>query len=326
MDELREFLRVVPEPSAPGLAYETAWEDGRRQVEALLSSRKEWPELRNGPDDDSYSAIRLYTSYYGYKKIFNTMNAAFRRPDIRRYPHALRSATFLAELLNIDLYNFIRSSPEANNFEGRIYRSMRVSGENLEDYARVAADKTLGGRYLAAPLSTTSATTTKDKALPFAMRTEYVHADSHALLWDISVHSLDSALLAAYRQSFPHSIVTSLGSVPIRHLSDLPDEGEVMLRSPYFQILRIHREEDSLRGEPLHVVQAVMLNTSRDHITNIATGTGEDKRMRDIFRAMVIASRSARCAEHAESYGLTMDSDYYHNEAAQAYKDFSARI
>jgi hypothetical protein len=41
--------------------------------------------------------------------------------------------------------------------------------------------------------------------------------------------------------------------------------------------------------------------------------------MRDIFRAMATASRSARCAEDAESYGLSADSDNYRRAAAQAH-------
>lgn len=324
MAELTVFLESVPEPSAPRQEHGAIWEDGRRRVEALLSSRKEWPEFRNGPFYDDYSAIRLYTSVYGYKRIFEAMNIAFRAPDLNRYPQALRAIAFLVELLNIDLYNYIRSNAEADNFEGHVYRGMRVSGEDLESYERVTADKAIGNRYLAVPLSMTSASAAKDKALPFAMRTEKTPSDSHALLWDVTIYSLDSALLSAYRQSFPGSVVTSLCSVPIHRLSDLPDENEVLLRGPHFQILRIYRDEDSLRGEPLHVVQAIMLNSNRDHVTAIATDTGEDKQMRDIFRAMAIASRSTRCAEHAESYGLSADADYFRKTATQAYEDFSA--
>ena len=46
--------------------------------------------------------------------------------------------------------------------------------------------------------------------------------------------------------------------------------------------------------------------------------------MRNIFRFMAMASRSTRCAEHAESYGLAADASYYRNAAAQAYAAFSA--
>jgi hypothetical protein len=98
-------------------------------------------------------------------------------------------------------------------------------------------------------------------------------------------------------------------------------ENEVLLRGPFFQIVRMY--EDSLKGEPLHVIQAVMLNSNRDHVTAIASNDGADKRMREIFRDMAVASRSALCAEHAERSGLTADADYYRKEAAQARKGIS---
>jgi hypothetical protein len=324
MDELRTFLKEVPEPPVRSreLGLDAYWEDGRRRVEALLSSRKEWPELRDGPGGDDYSAIRLYTSVYGYLRIFGAMNMAFRASEINKHPQALRAVAFLVELLNIDLYNYIRRTPEADSFEGRVYRGMRVSGQNLNKFSETASDANMEKRYMAVPLSMTSTSASKGKALSFARRTKETAADSHALLLDVLVYSLDPALLAAYRQAFPGSIVTSLCSVPIHRLSDLPED-EVLLRGPFFQIGRMYRDEDSLRDEPLHVVQLIMLNSNRDHVTTVATNTGEDKRMRDIFRAMATASRSTRCAEYAESSGLEADSDYYRNVAALAYAEFS---
>jgi hypothetical protein len=318
MGELRTFLEVVSRSSPLAPELEAYSEDGRRRVEVLLSSRKEWPEFRSGAVEDDYSAIRLYTSIYGYTIMFGAMNTAFRAANINRYPQALRAAAFLVELLNIDLYNYIRANPEADDFEGRVYRGMRVSGNDLDKFADTATNKDMEKRYTAVPLSMTSASLSRSKALPFATRTEKSPIDSHGLLLDVSVYSLDPALLAAYRQAFPGSIVTSLCSVPIHPLSDLPED-EVLLRGPFFQIVRMYRDEDSLRGEPLHVVQAIMLNSNRDHITAVATDTGKDKHMRDIFRAMATASRSARCAEDAESYGLSADSDNYRRAAAQAH-------
>jgi hypothetical protein len=66
-----------------------------------------------------------------------------------------------------------------------------------------------------------------------------------------------------------------------------------------------------------------MLNSNRDHVTAVATDTEDDKNMRDIFRAMVISSRSIKCAEHAESYGLLDDADYYRKAAEEARRDFN---
>jgi hypothetical protein len=150
--ELRTFLGKVPEPSVRSLEeqegvpefsarsreFEAYWDEGRGRVEALLSSRKEWPELRGGPGNDDYSAIRLYTSIYGYMRMFGAMNSAFRRSDITRDPAEIRAVTLLVELLNIDLYSYIRANPEADNFEGRVYRGNRCA-DHSETYG-LAAD------------------------------------------------------------------------------------------------------------------------------------------------------------------------------------------
>ena len=317
-NELKDFVARQPEPKiVPG--REGEWKEAPGLVKTLLSSRKEWPERGDGQGDVGYSAVRLYTSEYGYKKIFEPMNTSFRKRDLAA--EELRAITFLIELLNIDLYRHIHATPEANNFTGRTYRGLRVTSKALDKIRETAAEKNLKNRYVAIPLSMMSASATRQSALKFAERTAR-NNDPHAVLWDISVYGMDPAYLAPYRQAFPDSIVTSLCAVPISNLSYYRDvENEVLLRGPFFQIVRIY--EDSLKDEPLHVIQAVMLNSNRDHVTAIANNEGADKRMREIFRDMAIASRSAQCAEHAERSGLTADADYYRSEAAQARKGFS---
>jgi hypothetical protein len=315
---LKDFVTRQREPEiVPG--REGEWTEGPGLVETLLSSRKEWPERGDGQGDVGYSAVRLYTSEYGYKKVFEPMNITFRKRDLAA--EELRAITFLIELLNIDLYRHIHATPAADNFTGTAYRGLRVTSEALARIRETAADQNLKNRYVAIPLSMMSASSTRQAAIKFAERTAR-NNDPHAVLWDISVYDMAPAYLAAYRQAFPDSIVTSLCAVPISDLSYYRDvENEVLLRGPFFQIVRMY--EDSLKGEKLHVIQAVMLNSNRDHVTAVASNEGADKRMREIFRDMAIASRSARCAEHAERFGLTADADYYRNEAAQARKGFS---
>jgi hypothetical protein len=320
MDELREFVATLPEPKLiPGL--EAEWEQGATWVKELLLSKKEWPELRASQDDD-YNAIRLYTSIYGYVRIFEPMNVKFRDSSLSDREKMLRAITFLVELLNIDLYRYIRSEPGADGFEGHVYRGMRISSKRLDDFARTAADTDLAKRYVTIPLSMMSTSGSRESALRFARRRKSSDSDSRAILWDISVYSLDPVYLAAYRRLFPASIVTSLCAVPVHGLSRYPQEGEVLLRGPFFQLVRMFSDEDSIRGEPLHVIQAIMLNSNRDHVTAVATDTEDDKRMRDIFRAMAISSRSVKCAEQAESYGLLADADYYRETAEKARREF----
>jgi hypothetical protein len=324
MKELGEFVEGAPDPE-PVRGRRAEWKQGPSLIETLLANRKEWPELRDGPDDNDYSAVKLYTSEYGYRKIFSHMNIAFRdRLLTKDHPERLRAITFLVELLNIDLYRYIGRRRAADNFVGRVYRGMRVSSEGLYKFARTASAENLATRYVSIPLYMMSASDTRRKALPFARRTAESSKDSHALLWDISVYSLDPALLVKYKQSYPNSIVTSLCAVPIKKLSPYSSrEREVLLRGPFFQVVRMYTDRDSLKGEPLHVVRAVMLNSNRDHVTAVATNTGEDKRMREIFRDMAIASRSVKCAEYAEFHGQLADAEYYRSAARQASAGFS---
>jgi hypothetical protein len=316
-DELKDFVERQEEPGLiPG--REGEWEEIPGLIKQLLSSRKEWPERGDGQGDAGYSAVRLYTSDYGYKKVFQPMNTSFRSPELTA--EDLRAVTFLVELLNIDLYRHIRATSQANDFTGRTYRGMRVTSEALDKIRETAAADDLKNRYVSIPLSMMSTSNAREPATKFAERTDR-NNNPHALLWDISVYGMDPAYLAAYRRSFPDSIVTSMCAVPINGLSYYRVEDEVLLRGPFFQIVRMY--EDSLQGEPLHVIQAVMLNSSRDHVTAIATNEGEDLRMREIFRDMAIASRSAWCVQHAERSGLTADADYYRSEAARACRGFS---
>jgi hypothetical protein len=319
MGELRDYVMRQREPQiVPG--RESEWKEGPGLVETLLSSRKEWPELGDGENDVGYSAVRLYTSDYCYKKIFEPMNYSFREWNLAGKD--LRALTFLVELLNIDLYRYIHVNSEANDFTGRTYRGMRITSKALAKIRETAADENLKNRYVAIPLSMMSTSRSRQSALKFAERT-VGRDDPHAVLWDVTVYDMNPAYLAAYRKTFPDSIVTSMCAVPVNNLSYFRDiENEVLLRGPFFQIVRVY--EDIFRDEPLHVIQAVTLNSNRDHVTAVATNEGEDERMRKIFRDMAISSRSARCTEHAERLGLTADASYYRNEAAQARARFSA--
>jgi hypothetical protein len=79
-----------------------------------------------------------------------------------------------------------------------------------------------------------------------------------------------------------------------------------------FQILRLTQEEgaDTATG-PVHVIEALMLNSNRDHISAIASDTGKDRHSRNLFRVIIMIQRSMICAQRAESYGLSTDADSY---------------
>ncbi|MFE3638037.1 hypothetical protein [Streptomyces sp. NPDC059168] len=308
MAELRAHMeRVSPDsPGAddPGL-------DG--QLADLFASTKDWADRRvdGGPQPEDYSAVRLYTSDAGYQRIFSTINTAFRTVSLTGDPVALRSAAFLVELLSIDLFNYRHTHRTADNFQGTVYRGMAVTAEELAAFARAAAGP-VEQRYLSVPLAMMSASRSRAKATAFARETARRLPDRRPLLWSIDVAGLPPELLNVYRSAFPESTVTSMCAVPVHGLSEYAYEKEVLLRGPFFQILGMREDDAGGPGRgPMHTIEAVMLNSNRDHVTTIASDEGEDRRARDLFRAIVTLHRAGLCLDYARTRGFDADADFY---------------
>jgi hypothetical protein len=280
------------------------------RADALFSSVKEWSDRQPTPDSDDYSAIRLYTSVTGYTQMFQTINSALREDNFTRKVDALQAAVFLIELLNIDLFNYRGANSHADCFEVCVYRGMCVSAEELKDFL-VVANGPIEQRYLSIPLAMASASTDRDKALIFALEEARRRFDSYPVLWEIHVVGLAPRLLQLYSERFPTSVVTSICAVPIDQLSDYPDENEVLLRGPFFQLLRVREDNRYGADKPLHIVEAVMLTANRDHISSVALGDVDAQQARQVFRTLVAMQRATSCAERAEQYGLSADARSY---------------
>ncbi|KAF8875452.1 hypothetical protein BD779DRAFT_1804618 [Infundibulicybe gibba] len=76
----------------------------------------------------------------------------------------LRSAVFLIELLNIDLYNYTRRIPAVSNFQGTVYRGVSFTTEQLAEFQHLC-ERPVSERYWAIPLAMMSASTSRDVAL-----------------------------------------------------------------------------------------------------------------------------------------------------------------
>ncbi|MES9538200.1 hypothetical protein [Actinomadura sp. NPDC000600] len=303
-DELHEYLGVDP-----GLVDPEEQEIHELGMAALFSRRLEWSDLRTSEDGDDGALVRYYTSEVGYRSVFGLINRAFRADDITADASALRSAAFLIELLSIDLFNYRAANARADDFHGTVYRGMCVSPDVFARLRR-AAQGPVEERYLSVPLAMVSTSLEPDRAMEFALREAAMRPGWKPVLWRIEVTGLPSALLDIYRAEFPSSVVTSLCAVPIQDLSYYSHEREVLLRGPFFQILRVRTERLRDR-ERINVVDACMLNSNRDHVTTIASNEGEDRRARDLFRRLVTLHRSGLCADRAAAYGATADAERY---------------
>ncbi|XRQ13844.1 hypothetical protein ACN3XK_24050 [Actinomadura welshii] len=303
-EELRGYLRV-----APDLAYPDDRRIHDRGMAALFSGTLEWSDLRKPGNHDDGALVRYYTSEVGYRNVFAVINRAFRSDGITAEPAALRSAAFLIELLSIDLYNYRAVHPHADDFRGTVYRGMCVAPQMFAMLRRLT-EGAVEDRYLSVPLAMVSTSLEPERAAEFAVREASARPGWRPVLWRIEVTGLAPALLDIYRAEFPAGIVTSLCAVPIEQLSYYSHEREVLLRGPFFQILRAG-EERTPGGEPILVVDACMLNSNRDHVTTVASNEGDDRRARDLFRRLVTIHRSELCAERATSYGAAEDAGSY---------------
>jgi hypothetical protein len=302
MNELRELFDRV--------SIDDSDAEANRRLAALFSARKSWGDTAGSSQDDGYSALALYSSEVGYRNIFSAINAAFRTVGLTDDRTWLRSATFLVELLNIDLFHFRDRNPDADNFTGTVYRGMCLSGIDLGRFAKVIVGP-IEERYVAVPLAMVSATRNRDVALSFARYEAERLEDGHLVLWEIKVFSLDPQLLSLYRARFPRSVVTSICAVPIVGVSDFPGEAEVLLRGPFFQIVGFSTENLAGSARPVHKIEAIMHNTNRDYLTAIASNTGRDKAERDLFRTLIRLDRFGACARLATEHSQKDDADRY---------------
>lgn len=91
-------------------------------------------------------------------------------------------------------------------------------------------------------------------------------------------------------------------------MSEFANEQEVLLRGPFFQILRMYEEQ---AGEhQVHVAKLVMLNANRDHEGELAEHHGEKELQRKHFGQICAASRYEICASLAQKYDMPEADDY----------------
>jgi hypothetical protein len=131
---------------------------------------------------------------------------------------------------------------------------------------------------------------------------------------------VDPKLLKLYQGRFPNSVVTSICAVPIKQLSDYPDDNEVLLRGPFFQLLRLRKENLRAANIPLHIIEVVMITANRDHISNVFFSEVDGHRARELFRALVEMQRADLCANRAEQYGLLADARAYRESSSKHQK------
>jgi len=265
------------------------------KAERLFGARRDWRERLSSEDQARIGteAVWLYTSSLGYDRMFRAVYDIFRTAGPTK--DDVRLATFLVEILNIDLYNHWAANPEAQNFDGIVYRGMSIARTSYDHFRALAAGAA-GLRSFSIPLALNSASVTEEQTQPFMEYGLEKHPDYIPVLHKIHVRGLSDDRLALYRKVYPESVVSTICAVPIRSLSAYPTEEEVLLRGPFFELLRTEQHPTRrVAGQPVQVFEMLMLNSNRDHFTTPQTG-GNDPARR-LFNALVKTQKFEACAE-----------------------------
>ncbi|GLB33333.1 putative protein CC1G_03129 Coprinopsis cinerea okayama7 130 [Lyophyllum shimeji] len=236
-------------------------------LDLVLSRSKEWLDRResSAAEFEDYSVIMLYASSFGYRRVFKLVDTILcTNAGTQEWQETLKSAVFLIELLNVELFNYVSVTEHANNFRGTVFRALAASDQQLQSFQKLAASP-VTERYWAILLRSCPPARTRIQQWPMQLKKSLGNRGKQIFLWRIHVVELEPELLEVYRQRFPTSVVSTICAVPIRDLSRVPEEDEIVLRGPFFQLIRM--QEEVLEGVGhIHTMDSVMLNTNRDHL------------------------------------------------------------
>ncbi len=271
------------------------------RVDTLLKGYTDWADMdyhRPSSQMQRFTAIELYCSKEGYNLLFGIFNAVLREKDTD--DETLLVAAGLVELVTIELYNLRLSNignPRYSNYEGVTYRGMGVSTEMAEAYRKAAQHPELARRHFAVPLGFTSSSTSEETMKEFVKQ----YPEQEQMLWTIHIHGLEASLVKKYEERYPDSVVTSISAMPVGRIAELREK-EILLRGAFFHIVGMESKEEE-EGRWVHRLVLVVMNTNRDHGTELALDEGGKQEQRNFFRDVVLASRFKICAELAKDMG-----------------------
>ncbi|KAF1828906.1 hypothetical protein BDW02DRAFT_198416 [Decorospora gaudefroyi] len=292
------------------------------QLQRLLGGYRDYADVdlqRPIPmPSEQYPALELYCGKEGHDYIFRLMGRALREEE--KTDDLMLALTTLLEFVTIDLYNLRLSQfgdPRFNNFQGVVYRGMSVNRRVIAEYRAVLAEPELAKRQFAVPLSLFSASTDEQIMLEFSKQNQGVEdrdTDDVKMHWEIHVHGVEPALLQAYQQRYPDSVVTTICALPVARVSRY-GEKEVLLRGSFFHLIDMRSE--TLEGQDVVRLILLMINANRDHTSEQSSNLNEKARQRKTFSRIVAASKFEACAGIAGRFSEADASGYRRLQLAE---------
>ena len=287
------------------------------RVKALFTYRRNWIDLErvDRPVEtdvfgEEFDALRLYTSNDGYGQIFGVINSVFRDDSSVESQDLITSAVFLIELINIDLYNMCFKHPKYKEFQGIVYRGMALPESAFKTF-ELLLNQPIKDRYVSIPLALWSSSKQYSVAENFVKMGLKKNPTFLPLIMKIHVLNVDSEYLSFYREKFQEkSIVSTICAVDITDLSDFPEESEILLRGGFYQAVHLYDGQD-IEGRKCRILEMVMLNSNRDHLsTSTLLGEG-DADARVLFGTMVGCTRNKFILNYCKANGLNEDATQY---------------
>ncbi|XP_060572767.1 uncharacterized protein LOC132730779 [Ruditapes philippinarum] len=303
-DEYETFMASLRQLLLENGTIDFKDETTRAHAERVLSSKRDWMTAETiQMTDVSFEAVKLYTSKEGHSRIYDMSNNIFRHEDSVVSVEMIRSVVFLVELINIDLFNYCLKCPERTNFEGIVYRGICVSDEDLSAF-KALREEPISRRNIAVPLglfSSSSSIKVSKKFIKHQLKQAKTRdAVVKPLIIKVHVIGLKPEYIQHYTKRFPSTVLTTICAVDIHKLSRHPSEKEVLLRGPFMLVLDMYEEKHTEFDQPCDVIEVVMLNANRDHISTSFLGD-QDTLARDMFAAMVTVTRSEFAIEYCQN-------------------------
>ena len=270
--------------------------------------------------------LKFYTSDDGYKLIFKLIyDEIFRRDAAIENFDSILSAVFLVELINIQLYNLCVVNPKYANFSGTVYRGMRVTDDVITAHEQLIT-RPVAERYIAIPLALQSYSKSYSKAMQFASgAAKTAQSDCNKrMLVRIQVFPMLDHLLQDYKKYFQTSVVSTICAVSIEDFSEFPQEQEVILRGPFYQMLKFEKHADpSFPDDPLWILDGLTLQANRDHISTYRLGN-KDALARQFFGLIAKISRCTYAMKFCKDNYLSSDADAYSLMLNNAYDELNS--
>ena len=204
-----------------------------------------------------------------------------------------------------------------------MHRGVGLSEDDFLKF-RAVLDRPIDKRYFSIPLGLVSSSVDRSQAGGFLS----LQSDKAARLMLMKIHviGLDEEHLAFYRRKFSGSVVTFICAVDIHELSYIQDEREVLLRDPFFQVLQLHEGGELLSGRPSEVLEMVMVNSNRGHITSVQLQEQQEAAARRLFGTMVTVTRCQFCVRYYRGHGPVEDETEYQRLLGDKLKELAAML